>query len=76
MKALDNEDENRKINRLVEAKYKSMKQEHLEEALKHVVCHDSGFSMTLKKEQTTCIFHSSEIFELELDAVLEFAGKS
>merc|ERR1711888_36785 len=32
--------------------------------------------MTLKKEQTTRIFHSSEIFELELDAVLEFAGKS
>ena len=73
---LDSEDKNRKINHLVEAKYNSIKQEHLEEALTYVVCHDSGFSMTLKKEQTTCIFHSSEIFELELDAVLEFAGKS
>ena len=32
--------------------------------------------MTLQNEQTSCIFYSSETFELELDEVLEFAGKS
>ena len=32
--------------------------------------------MILKKEQKSCVFHSTEVFELELDGILEFSGKS
>ena len=73
---LDNEATNRKITHLVEAKYNSIKNKHLEQALEHVVCHDSDFDMIIKKEQKSCVFHSSEVFELELDGILEFSGKS
>ena len=73
---LDNEARNRKITHLVEEKYNCIKQKHLEEALEHFVCHDNDFIMSLKEEQTSCVFYSSQTFELNLDAVLEFAGKS
>ena len=59
-----------KINHLVEEKYNCIKQKHLEEALEHFVCHDNDFIMSLKEEQTSCVFYSSQTFELNLDAVL------
>ena len=67
---LDNEARNRKITHLVEEKYNCIKQKHLEEALEHFVCHDNDFIMSLKEEQTSCVFYSSQTFELNLDAVL------
>ena len=73
---LDSEAKNREISDLLNTKYNTIKEEHLKEALNHVVCHDTNFEMILQNGHKSCAFSSSENLELDLEEILRFGGKS
>ena len=58
---LDNVTESREINRLLKAKYRTLKEQHLEIALSEFVLHSQNFELTLESHQTSCAFYSSKV---------------
>merc|ERR1712208_160816 len=63
---LDNNAQNQEISNLLNIKYCSLKEEHLETALTEFVCHNQNFELKLQSDQQTCVVHSAENIEVDL----------
>ena len=69
---LDKEAKQRDISNLVEIKHNSLKEDHIEEQ----IVHESNFDLLLQSSIKSCIFHSSEGMNVNLNSIIQFGGKS